>query len=56
MVNQSTQNSNRNINLHYAPNVSAFDRSGFRSTLNAHKDDIIGIVRQAINTGSLSRG
>jgi hypothetical protein len=55
MVN-SPSGGGSNIHLNYSPNVNAFDRHGFRSTLQAHKDDIVSIVRQAVNTGALARG
>lgn len=43
----------RSVHVHYSPTVHAFDRQGFRSTLNSHKDDIVGIVRDAWKSGAL---
>jgi hypothetical protein len=41
------------MHLHYAPQVNAYDRTGMRSTLNAHSGDIVDIVKHAMKTGAL---
>jgi hypothetical protein len=43
------------VNLNYNGQVNAFDRSGMRSTLKSHAEDILSIVREGIGRGSLSR-
>lgn len=52
MVNQSTQAVN-SFHLHYNGQVSAYDRSGMRSTLQAHAGDILEIVREGWNAGKI---
>lgn len=54
MVNQ-TSSPSLTQHLHYEPKINAYDRTGMRSTLQSHADDILGIVRDGINTGRLSR-
>lgn len=53
MVNSNNGGSATTTHLHYSPNINAFDRSGFRSTLQAHAGDIHDIVRQGMQSGSL---
>jgi hypothetical protein len=49
-----TKSSGPNVNLHYNPQVSAYDRSGMSSTLKAHKDDILDIVRRGYRGGAFA--
>ncbi len=41
------------VHLHYEPKVQAYDRSGMRSTLQAHSSDIVDIVRGAVSSGAI---
>ena len=52
--NSQSQRSNVTNHLHYNPTVNAYDRSGMRSTLQSHSDDILDIVRQGYQAGKLS--
>jgi hypothetical protein len=55
LVNQGSTNSRSNtFNLHYNGQVNAFDRSGMRSTLQSHAEDILSIVRQGYQEGKLA--
>lgn len=47
--------SSHSTHINYAPNVSAFDNSGLKSTLRAHQDTILAIVREGYRSGSLAR-
>jgi hypothetical protein len=43
-----------NHNFHYNGQVNAYDKSGMRSTLKAHAEDIVDIVRDAYRSGKLA--
>lgn len=54
MVNRSSSTSSSvTQHLHYEPVVHAYDRSGMRSTLRSHADDVLDIVRQGYRSGAL---
>jgi hypothetical protein len=46
LVNNSNRGGNTvNNHLHYEPTINAYDRSGFRSQLRGHSDDIADLMR-----------
>lgn len=49
----SRQGGSNSNHLTYAPQINAYDRSGMRSILQSHKDDIMSIVRSGYKTGGL---
>ena len=53
MVNQSSSKSSTMHLTYNGGAVNAFDRTGMRSTLRAHADDITDIVRAALQRGAL---
>ena len=55
MVNGGGGSSSSSNHLTYAPQINAYDRSGMKSILQSHKDDIMNIVRSGYNAGSLNR-
>jgi hypothetical protein len=42
------------MHLHYSPQVNAYDRTGMRSTLHSHSDDILDIVREGYRRGAFA--
>ncbi len=56
MVNNPGATSNTTHNhLHYNGQVNAYDRTGMRSTLRSHADDLLDIVQEGWNSGKLRR-
>lgn len=53
MVNGAGSGTSNSNHLTYAPQINAYDRTGMRSILQSHKDDIMSIVRSGYKSGGL---